>query len=168
MKPDLPPNFSLYMEKNVWYLYFSKTIDTIRYNKKIKLDCMCIQTELDRLINEINSLYPNLKIQKYTVKNPYDFIDTKPLKENIRPILPSNFCITNINSTDYIQFTKKINDKTISYKIVIKSYDLQKELNQFVDNLNEKYKLNISSQKIIDDKNWKTTNKINEKLNLEI
>lgn len=167
-KPDLPDNFSLYTEKDVWYLSYNKTIDTIRYNKKIKLHCMCVQSELDRLINEINNQYPNLKIKKYTVKNPYDFIDSKPLKENIRPDMPPNFCIANINSIDHIQFTKKINDKKVSYKTVIKSYDLQKELNIFVDNLNEKYKLNIPSQKIIDDKNWKTTNKIKDTLDLEI
>lgn len=167
-KPDLPPNFSLYTEKDIWYLSFSKTIDTIRYNKKIKLDCMCIQTELNRLIDEINNSYPNLKIQKYTVKNPHDFIDSKPLKEKIRPIMPPNFCIANINSIDHIQFTKKINDKNVSYKVVIKSYDLQKELDTFVDNLNEKYKLNIPPQKIIDTKDWKTTNKIKENIDLEI
>ena len=159
-KPDLPPNFCLYTEKDIWYLSFSKTIDTIRYNKKIKLDCMCIQTELNRLIDEINSSFPNLKIQKYTVKNPHDFIDSKPLKEKTRPIMPPNFCIANINSVDHIQFTKKINDKNVSYKVVIKSYDLQKELDTFVDNLNQKYKLNIPPQKIIDTKDWKTTNKI--------
>jgi hypothetical protein len=168
-KPDLPDNFSLFTEKDVWYLSYNKTIDTIRYNKKIKLQCMCIQTELDRLINEINNQHPNLKIKKYTVKNTYDFTDKNPLKENIRPDMPSNFCIANINSIDHIQFTKKINDKNVSYKTVIKSYDLQNELNIFVDNLNEKYKLNISPQKIIDDKNWKTTNKIKETtLDLEI
>ena len=160
IKPDLPPNFSLYIEKNAFYLSFSKIIDTIRYSKKIKLECMCIQTEINRFIDEINNLYSNLKLEKYSVKNPYDFIDSKPLKNNIKPIMPSNFCITNINSIDNIQFTKKINNKNVSYKIVIKSYDLQKELDQFVDNLNKKYNLNISPQKIIDTKNWKTTNKV--------
>ena len=161
-KPDLPPNFSLYIERNRWYLSFGKNINTIKYKKKIKLNCMCIQTELNKLTDEINFLYPNLKIEKYTVKNPYDFIDIKPLKEDNRPTMPPNFCITNINSIDHIQFTKKINNKTISYKTVIRSYDIQKELNDFVDHINGKYNLDISPQEIIDTKNWKTINKIKD------
>ena len=161
-KPDLPENFSLYIEKDVWYLSFSKSINTIRHNKKIKLNCMCIQTEINRLINEINNLYPNLQIEKYIVQNPYDFTDKTLLKENNKPIMPSNFCIANINKIDHIQFTKKINDKNTSYKRVIKTYDLQKELDDFVNYLNKEYKLNISPQKISNDKDWKTTNKVKE------
>ena len=160
-KPDLPDNFSLYMEKDVWYLSYNKKINTIRYNKKIKMLCMCIQTELNRLIDIINTEYSDLKIPNYTVVNPYDFTDKTLLKENIRPDMPQNFCITNINKIDHIQFTKKIDDKKVSYKTVIKSYDLQNELNKFVNYLNEKYNLNITEQRIIDDKGWKTTNKIN-------
>jgi hypothetical protein len=129
---------------------------------------MCIQTEVNRLIDIINKEYPNLKIQKYSVKNPYDFTDKTLLKENNRPEMPPNFCIANINTIDYIQFTKTINDKKVSYKRVIKSYDLQKELTSFVNYLNQEYKLNISPQTVIDDKNWKTTNKVKEKVDLEI
>lgn len=158
-KPDLPDNFSLYQEKDVWYLSYSKKIDTIRYNKKIKLNCMCIQTELNRLINIINTEFPSLKIDQYTIQNPYDFTDKIQLKETNRPELPPNFCITNINSVDYIQFSKKINGKKICYKTNIKSYDLQKELDNFVDSLNKKYDFKIASQKIINMNNWKTTNK---------
>ncbi len=161
-KPDLPDNFSLYQEKEVWYLSYSKKIDTIRYSKKIKLNCMCIQTELNRLINILNTEFPNLKIDQYTVQNPYDFTDKTQLKEtNTKPELPSNFCITNINSVDYIQFSKKINDKKVCYKTNIKSHDLQKELDNFVDSLNKKYDFNIPAQKIININGWKTTNKIN-------
>jgi hypothetical protein len=164
VKPDLPDNFSLYMEKDVWYLSYSKKINTIRYNKKITLNCMCIQTELNRLINIINTTYTNLKIQNYTIENPYDFTDKTLLKESFKPFMPPNFSICNINGIDHIQFTKKINDKTVSYKTVIKSYDLQKELNKFVDYLNEKYKLDIHPQKITENNNWKTCNKILENL----
>jgi hypothetical protein len=159
-KPDLPENFSLYVEKDVWYLSFSKYIDTIRYNKKIKLNSMCIQTELNRFIDIINDKYSDIKIEKYIVQNPYNFTDKTLLNDNNRPNMPPNFCVVNINKIDYIQFSKKINDKKVSYKKVIKSYDLQKELTEFVNYLNNEYKLNISSQKIIDVKNWKTTNNI--------
>jgi len=160
IKPDLPDNFSLYKEKDSWYLSFSKNINTIRYNKKNIMKCMCIQTELDKLINEINKLYPNLNIQNYTVINPYDFIDKKELKENNKPIFPNNFSICNVHGIDYIQFSKKINDKKVSYKKVIKSYDLQKELDNFVNYLNQEYSLNLDEKKIIELNNWKSSNKI--------
>jgi hypothetical protein len=161
VKPDVPDNFSLYKEKDSWYLSFSKSINTIRHSKKIVMKCMCIQTELDRLIDEINESYPDLNIQKYTVQNPYDFTDNKPLKENNKPVLPDNFSICHVTGKDHIQFSKTIDDKKISYKKVIKSYDLQKELDNFVNYLNQEYKLNITEQKVIDLNNWKTSNKVN-------
>lgn len=71
---------------------------------------MCIQTELDRLTNEINILYPDLKIAKYTIKNPYDFIDKKIIKiPSSKPSLPINFSICTVKYVDYIQFCKIIN-----------------------------------------------------------
>ena len=123
------------------------------------MKCMCIQTELDRLIEIINKEFPSLNIKKYTVKNPYDFID-KTQKENTKPILPHNFCICHVTGKDHIQFSKTIDGKKVSYKTVIKSYDLQKELDNFVNYMNREYKLNILEQKVIDLNNWKTTNKI--------
>lgn len=159
-KPDLPDNFSLYQEKESWYLSFNKHNNKIRYNKKIIMKCMCIQTELDRLIDDINKEFPNLNIEKYIVKNPYDFTDKKPLKEDNKPKLPDNFCICHLTGKDYIQFTKTIDGKKISYKKVIKSYDLQKELDIFVNYLNQEYKLNIMEQKVIELNNWKTNNKV--------
>ena len=124
------------------------------------MNCMCIQTELDRLTDMINKEYSNLNIPKYTVKNPYDFTDKTPLKEITKPNLGNNFCICKINGDDYIQFTKKINDKKVSYKRAIKSYDLQKEFDNFIDYLNDQYKLNIEKRIIEDLNDWKTTNKI--------
>lgn len=160
VKPDVPDNFSIYKEKDSWYLSFSKSINTIRHNKKNVMKCMCIQTELDKLIDEINEAFPNLNIEKYTVKNPYDFTDKTQLKENNKPVLPRNFSIYNGAGKDYIQFSKKIDDKKVSYKTGIKSYDLQKELDTFVNYLNQEYKLNLAEQKVVDLNDWKTTNKI--------
>jgi hypothetical protein len=161
INPDLPDNFSVYLEKECWYLSFSKNINTIRYNKKQAMKCMCIQTELDRLIDKINELFPNLNIEKYTVKNPHDFIDKTQLKENNKPVLPKNFSIYNGAGKDYIQFSKKIDDKKVSYKTGIKSYDLQKELDTFVNYLNQEYKLNLADQKVVESNGWKTSNKVN-------
>ena len=124
------------------------------------MKCMCIQTELDKLINEINKEFPNLNIEQYTVKNPYDFIDNIPLKENNKPIMPKNFSICNINGIDYIQFCKIINEKKISLKTKINSYDLQTELNNYINCLNKKYDYKLENQQIIELNNWKTCNKI--------
>jgi len=166
VKPDLPDNLSLYKEKDVWYLSFNKKINTIRYNKKIKLKCMCIQTELNRLIDIINTEYPNLNIPKYIIQNSYDFTDKTPLKENIKPNMPENFSICNINGIDYIQFSKKINDKKIQYKTSIKTYDLQDELNRFIKYLNNNYNLGIDDNLIINNSNgWVTTNNIRKTKN---
>jgi len=160
VKPDVPDNFCIYKEKNSWYLSFSKSINTIRHNKKNVMKCMCIQTELDRLIDEINEAFPNLNIEKYKVKNPYDFTDKTQLKENNKPVLPDNFCICYVTGKDYIQFTKTIDNKKVSYKKVIKSYDLQKELDIFVNYMNQEYKLNLVDQKVVELNDWKTSNKI--------
>lgn len=160
INPDLPDNFSLHKEKECWYLSFSKNINTIRHSKKNVMKCMCIQTELDRLIDEINESFPNLNIGKYAVKNPHDFIDKTQLKENNKPVLPRNFSIYNGAGKDYIQFSKKIDDKKVSYKTGIKSYDLQKELDTFVNYLNQEYKLNLANQKVVELNNWKTVNKV--------
>ena len=142
--PDLAPNFSLYKEKDSWYLSYSKKIDTIRYNKKNILKCLCIQTELNRLINDVNEKYPNIKIPNYTVKNPYDFIDKTPLKEpNDKPSMPTNFSICTINNVKHIQFCKKIDGMRRQYKTTLKSYDIPKELNKFVEYLNSTYKLDL-------------------------
>ena len=160
INPDLPDNFSLHKEKECWYLSFSKNINTIRHSKKNVMKCMCIQTELDRLIDEINESFPNLHIEKYTVKNPNDFTDKTQLKENNKPVLPDNFCICYVTGKDHIQFTKTIDAKKISYKKVIKSYNLQKELDTFVNYLNQEYKLNLVDQKVVELNDWKTSNKI--------
>ena len=160
INPDLPDNFSLHKEKECWYLSFSKNINTIRHSKKNVMKCMCIQTELDRLIDEINESFPNLHIEKYTVKNPHDFTDKTQLKENNKPVLPDNFCICYVTGKDHIQFTKTIDGKKISYKKVIKSYNLQKELDTFVNYLNQEYKLNLADQKVVELNDWKTSNKI--------
>jgi len=160
-KPDLPPHFSLYVEKDKWYLSYSKILNKIRHNKKILLETMCIQTELNRLIELLNDKYPELNIQNYTVENPYDFTDKTRLVEPSKfPDLPRCFTVFNFEGKDYIQYNKKIDGKKYCFKRIIKSYDLQQELDNYIIYLNEEYKLDISKQTIIDLKGWKTTNKI--------
>jgi hypothetical protein len=161
IKPDLPPHFSLYVEKDKWYLSYSKILNKIRHNKKILLETMCIQTELNRLIELLNDKYPELNIQNYTVENPYDFTDKiRLVKPSKFPDLPRCFTVFNFEGKDYIQYNKKIDGKKYCFKRIIKSYDLQQELDNYIIYLNEEYKLGISKQTIVDLKGWKTTNKI--------
>ncbi len=156
-KPDLPPNFSLYKENNDWYLSFNKKINTERFSKKMKLVTLCIQTELNNFIKTINEKYPNLKIENYKIKNVYDFIEKVPIY-NLKPVMPTNFSICSVNTVDYIQFCKKINNKKVQYKTKIMSSDIQKELDEFVNYLNLTYNLQINKQNIINTNNWTSQN----------
>ena len=63
---------------------------------------------------------------------------------NTHTVVLFYFSITTINNIDYIQFCKKINDKRYQYKIKITSYNLQKELEKFIDSLNINYSLNLN------------------------
>lgn len=78
--------------------------------------------------------------------------------------MPTNFSITNVNSVDYIQFCKKIDDKRHMYKTKINSLDIKAELARFITELNEKYnlKLETADYQITNTNGWKTTNKIVE------
>jgi hypothetical protein len=154
-KPDLPDHFSLYKENDTWCLGYSKIIDKVRYNKRFLMKCLCIQTELDRLTDELNKEYPNLNIPKYTIKNPCGFTDNKLLAEpSNKPILGNNLTVFTMKDKQYIQFNKKIDGKRYSYKTTIKSNDLQKELDTFIDYLNENYKLGLVKNPIENLNNW--------------
>jgi hypothetical protein len=74
-----------------------------------------------------------------------------------KPKMPLNFSICTINNIDYIQFCKKIDNIKHQYKTKINSYNLQLELNNFIEYLNKNYKLNLEEQKVSKTK-WKTTN----------
>ena len=76
--------------------------------------------------------------------------------------MPQHFSICNVNNVDYIQFCKKINGTKYQYKTKINSYDLNTELNEFINDLNEKYKLNLINldYAIKNPTGWMTTNKI--------
>ncbi len=81
-------------------------------------------------------------------------------KDIPRPILPVNYSICKINDIEYIQFCKKIDNKKEQFRKKINSYDLQKEINDFILHLNENYNLNLKNEIINNSLTWKTTNKI--------
>jgi hypothetical protein len=162
----LPQNITKYEEKGVYYIAFNKNIDAVRYSLKQKIVSNDIQKNLDNLIISLKKKYLNIEIPEMKILNPHLF---KPFKEEQKvdenkiiqkPVLPKNFSICTINNIDYIQYCKKIDNQKYQYKIKINSYNLQNVINSFVDNINNKYKLNIPNQTIENPQNWKTTNKI--------
>jgi hypothetical protein len=73
-----------------------------------------------------------ITIEKYKIKNiPEKYKSIVVIDEKTKPIMPNNFSICNVKNLDYIQFCKKMNDKKYQYKVLIKSTDLQNELNNF-------------------------------------
>ena len=126
--------------------------------KSLGISDKSLSKALEKNIMYNNYYYKHLgsKLQIYNVETINPNIETTTMK----PIMPTNFSICHINGKDHIQFSKRINNKLYSYKAVIKSYDLPTELNNFVNYIKTKYKLNLADQKIIELNNWKTTNKI--------
>jgi hypothetical protein len=165
IKLKLPQNFSFYKEKNTYYFAYSKNINKIRINKKISLTSNDIQSEFNKLVKILNDTYSDLIIDDYMIpdiqKNISIITKNQNIETNIKPILPKKFSIPTINNIDYIQFSKKINENKYQYKTKINSYNLQEELNKFIDSLNTNYSLNLNKNDyIINNTNWKTTNKI--------
>lgn len=192
VKLTLPANFSFFRETNGGYQFgFSKSIDGERLCAKSKVQSDDIQKEFNKFVDIVNKKFPQLKINQYQIPNiPDDFIHfVKITKSNeqvktdssdtdntniAKPVMPTNFSITTINSIDYIQFCKKIEDKKFQYKTKINSYDIKSELVRFIQELNEKYDLELdpTDYPIVNTNNWsafrqslkpcfaKTTNKI--------
>ena len=177
IKPNLPPNVSLYREKNSYmYIQYNKYIKDARIYAKHKITTNDIQYELDKLIETINTRYPDNKVAQYVINNAdvwnknniivKTVAETNPMPLNPtdikKPVMPTNFSICRINDIDYIQFCKKIDNKKCQYKTKINSYNLKSELDQFITQLNTKYDfgLNSNDYPIVNNDNWKTTNTI--------
>ena len=163
---DLPNYVSIYKdatENN--YIQFNKIVNHKRYNIKQKITSNNIQLELDKLIDNINLKFIEIKMPKYIIKNTD--IWNENIENNLpidsKPIMPINFSICNVNKIDYIQFCKKINNIRYQYKTRINSQNIQSELNNFIDYLNEKYDLKLIKENYIitNINNWKSSNIIN-------
>ncbi len=170
----LPKNISVVKTNQDYYLTFVKAIDGKRIKKMVKLTTNDFQTEYNNFIDLINSLYKDMvQFEKSTLQNiPYEYTSiVKPIKteqvdnsNTTKPVMPANFSICNVNNVDYIQFCKKVDGQRYQYKTKINSYDLQTELNEFINDLNNKHGLNLdpAQNKIANTNQWKTTNKIIE------
>ena len=164
----LPPNFSLYKEKECYYLQYSKMLNKEKINKKIKITSNNLQEEFNNLILILKIKYPNLLDffpENYNIPEYHNFqlipLQEQKQEQNLenesnlsesinekdiiiqKPIMPSNFSICNVNNVEYIQFCKKNNSVKQQYKTKINSYDLQSELNNFVKYLIETYSIDL-------------------------
>lgn len=124
--------------------------------KSLGISDKSLRKALEKNIMYNNYYYKHLgsKLQIYNIE------PTNIQTINTKPEMPKNFSICHITGKDHIQFSKKINNKLYSYKKVIKSYDLQKELDIFVNYIKKEYNLNLPDQKVVKLNNWKTVNKI--------
>jgi hypothetical protein len=180
-KLTLPANFTFFRETNGGYQFgFSKSVDGKRLCAKSKLQSNLIQKEFDSFVDTVNKKFPQLKLSKYPIPNIPDNFSLNNLPNNlksddesdieseeintttIKPVMPTNFSICRVNDIDHIQFCKKIDDKKYQYKTKINSYDIESELSRFIDELNEKYDLDLdqSDYPIVNTRGWKTTNQI--------
>lgn len=175
----LPTNITVIKSNEAYYLQFVKSIDGKKIKKMVKLTTNDFQLEYNNFIDTINDLYKDIvhfeKSTLYNIPKEYTEIVKKIQTEHIdntgktKPRMPQNFSICNVNDIDYIQFNKKIDDKRFQYKTKINSYDLTQEIDNFIDQLNDKYDLELikSEYKIINTNGWKTTNKIVEHVDTE-
>lgn len=126
--------------------------------KSVGISDKSLRKALEKNIMYNNHYYKHLgaKLQIFNVEPVNSNVEIT----NMKPIMPTNFSICHVGGKDHIQFSKRINNKLYSYKTVIKSHDLQVELNNFVNYIKKEYKLNLADQKVVDLNNWKTTNKI--------
>ena len=162
LKLNLPQNFSFYGEKGKYYYQYAKVIKGVRITKKYTIKSNDFQKEFNDLIDILNETHPELNLYHYTIPNlpiinVFETID----KTISKPNMPCNFSITNVSNVDYIQFCKKIDGERIQYKTKINSYNLDLELNNFIDHLNNTYNLGLNKKDyIIPSHSWKTSNKI--------
>lgn len=166
----LPKNFTLYEEKDTFYLQFIKSVKgETRKTAKRKIKTNNLEEEFKELIKIIKEKYNDYEIEDIKIHNSHLFkLKESEKKEEIqinnehipRPILPVNYSICKVNDIEYIQFCKKIDNKKEQFKRKINSYDLQKEISNFILHLNENYNLNLKNESIKNPLDWKTSNKI--------
>lgn len=168
----LPKNINILKINDDYYFNFVKSKDGQRYKKMSKITTNNFQNEYDKFIDLINDKYKDLvnfkKEKLYNIPTEYTnvinnfHIQLVDNNNKNKPKMPNNFSICKINDIDYIQFNKTIDEKRYQYKTKINSYDLQLELNNFIDYLNNEYGLELNKQEYIINNydNWQTTNKI--------
>ena len=111
---------------------------------------MVINPKLFKLINEIK--------------------ETKPVedKEIPKPELPINFSICRIYGVDYFQYCLEENGKKNQLQKRINSYNIQEAFNNFINEVNDVFQLNIKTSPINNSQNWQTSNKIIVKEDSEV
>ena len=156
-KIDLPIGISL-NERNdkLQFCYdYRDTKNDIRYNCKMVLKSNELQKELDNFIDIINKKYTS-NLSKYKIKNVVKVDDNKVSDIIVKEKeynLPPNFTYYYDNKTNGYMFeyskciTEDGNKKRYSLKMKLQSDNVQKEFDNFIDKLNNKYTTPINGVK---------------------
>ena len=162
-----PKNFSLYKEKEKYILQFLRSTDGKKEHCKITVSSNDINKEMAKLVTKIKDKYPEIIIENTNIINSHLFVFEEKEKQEIqeknnvpKPELPINFSIFTTNGIDFLQYLKKIDGNVYQLQRSIKSNDIQKEFDNFVDIINNKFTLQIPKTIINNPQNWKTSNKI--------
>jgi len=154
---DLPIGVRLIEKNNKYQFVLDYRKGPNRYNLKKVISSQDIQNELKQFIDEINTKYHELNYMKYTITNINAInniaknivviekvdIDIAEMKKD----LPPNFFIITEKNTNYLSFTKTINRVKYNMKKVIKSNNLNSEIENLINCINDKYKINLSVNK---------------------
>jgi hypothetical protein len=164
-KIKLPKYISYTKFRDQPCLIFDKRTDDKRYNLKMIVKPDNFEFELNYFIDKINKKYPELNMKKpnsiYSneelindelVVEPQSEILAQPINiinedsndkivltsfEGLKLNLPQNFTFYGEKGKYYYQYAKVIKGNRITKKYMIKSNDLQKELNDLIDILNK-------------------------------
>ena len=143
---ELPRSIRLSNKNNKYNLIYdyrnTKSGERIVCNMVLK--STDLQKELNIFIDYINKKYPTLNIPSYQIKNlpkiELEAVSPQKEKEIQKLVLPPNISFYCEKDKYYIfGFNKVINKIRHSLKYTIKSNDIQKEFNIFIDTLNKKY-----------------------------
>lgn len=143
---ELPQSIRLSNKNNKYNLIYdyrnTKSGERIVCNMVLK--STDLQKELNIFIDNINKKYPTLNIPSYQIKNlpKIKLEDVSPEKERETPklTLPPNTSFYCERGKYYLfEFNKIIDKKRHCMKYTIKSNDIQKEFNTFIEALNKKY-----------------------------
>lgn len=143
---DFPQGIRIYDKNDKYHLIYDyrNTKTGERFDCKMVLKSTDLQKELDNFIDNINKKYPNLNMSKYQIKNlpkiKSDVVSPEKEREIPKLTLPSNISFyCERNKTYLFAFNKIIDKKRHCMKYTIKSNDIQKEFNTFIETLNKKF-----------------------------
>ncbi len=144
----LPQYCTLSFSRNKLTLLFEKKTEDKRLSLTYVVKTNNLQHDLNEFIKDINKKYPDINISNYTI--PVNLLNKVGLNGELtitepeeKLILPPNFVFCKEKEAYYYSYSKYINKKRYNKKYKLMTNDLQKELNIFLDIINELFKDNI-------------------------